>query len=141
MDAVHKLKSLSAVDRIFFAIKANPNPDILRLFEREGLGFECVSPGEVNHIFSLFPAIDPKRILFTPNFAPKEEYEFGFQKNVRVTVDSLHALENWGEIFQGKEILLRLDPGKGEGHHKRIFLKIEKTKKKLILSSNDFYEI
>jgi len=120
LDAVKKVKSITAVDRVFFAIKANPNPEILRLFEEQGLGFECVSPGEVEHIFFLFPNIDSKRILFTPNFAPKEEYEFGFQKNVLVTVDSTYALEHWGDIFKGKDIYLRFDPGKGEGHHKYV---------------------
>jgi len=31
---------------------------------------------------------------------------------------SLYALKNWPEMFQNREILVRLDPGKGEGHHK-----------------------
>ena len=31
------------VDRVFFAIKSNPHPGILRLLEQQGVGFECVS--------------------------------------------------------------------------------------------------
>ena len=83
------LKAMSAVDRVFFAIKANPNPEILKIFFAHGIGFECVSPGELDHILTLFPEIDRKRILFTPNFAPKEEYERGFKENVNVTIDSI----------------------------------------------------
>ena len=74
---------------------------------------------EVDHIFSLFPSIDPQRILFTPNFAPQEEYEYGFQKKVLVNVDSIYPLLNWPSTFKNQQISLRLDPGKGEGHHKR----------------------
>ncbi len=39
-----------------------------------GLGFECVSIHEVALVLSLFASIDPKRILFTPNFIERGEY-------------------------------------------------------------------
>jgi diaminopimelate decarboxylase/aspartate kinase len=46
----------------------------------EGFGFECVSPGEMEMILGMFPEIDKaRRILFTPNFAPKEEFEEGME--------------------------------------------------------------
>jgi len=114
------LKQIQSVDRIFYATKANAHPDILACFEKEGLGFECVSPGELQHIQTLFPDIDPKRILFTPNFAPENEYQDAFQRGVHVTVDSLYPLENWPDTFQGQAILLRMDPGQGRGHHKHV---------------------
>ena len=55
--------------------KANPNPDVLRLLRDAGLGFECVSPGEIARLQEVLPDLPPERILFTPNFAPKSEYE------------------------------------------------------------------
>ena len=119
-ESVEALESIDGVDRRFYAIKANPNPDLLRLFERKGLGFECVSPGEVSHILDLFPDIDRSRVLFTPNFAPREEYEFGFDQDVWVTVDSLHPLRNWPEVFEGRDVLVRIDPGRGRGHHEYV---------------------
>jgi diaminopimelate decarboxylase/aspartate kinase len=37
-----------------------------------------------------------------------------------VTIDSLHPLRAWPEIFRGREVLARLDPGKGQGHHAHV---------------------
>ncbi|MFU8803221.1 MAG: bifunctional aspartate kinase/diaminopimelate decarboxylase [Bradymonadaceae bacterium] len=119
-EAAQNLKSMSAVDRIFFAIKANPHPEILRLFHGLGLGFECVSPGEIDHVLGLFPDIDRGRLLFTPNFAPQQEYAYGFEKGAMLTLDNMHPLEAWPETFAGREILVRVDPGQGYGHHKYV---------------------
>eukprot|EP01128_Nolandella_sp_AFSM9_P002102 TRINITY_DN1248_c1_g1_i1.p1 TRINITY_DN1248_c1_g1~~TRINITY_DN1248_c1_g1_i1.p1 ORF type:complete len:417 (+),score=99.50 TRINITY_DN1248_c1_g1_i1:65-1252(+) len=116
--AISQMKSLS---RFFYAIKANAEPEILKIVYKYGGGFETVSPSEVLFVKKLFPDIDcSKRILFTPNFVPKREYEFGFKENVIVTVDSLYPLENWPEVFKGKSILLRVDTGKGKGHHEHV---------------------
>jgi diaminopimelate decarboxylase/aspartate kinase len=114
------LKDLSAVRRIFYAMKANAHPDVLRVFEEKGIGFECVSPGEIQHVFDLFPGLSPDRVLFTPNFAPRSEYAAAFAHGVHVTVDSLYPLEAWPEVFRGKDVLLRMDPGIGRGHHKHV---------------------
>lgn len=118
--SVDDVQGLQGVDRTFYAIKANPNPDILRRFYNAGMGFECVSPGEVAHIRELFPDIAPSRILFTPNFAPRDEYLHGFDEGVHVTVDNLHPLREWPEVFAGQEVLVRLDPGRGRGHHEYV---------------------
>jgi diaminopimelate decarboxylase/aspartate kinase len=114
------LKGLTAVQRVFYAMKANAHPEVLRVFKDKGLGFECVSPGEIDHVFQNFPDLDPERVLFTPNFAPRAEYVSAFEHGVHVTVDSLYPLEAWPDVFQGREVLLRMDPGRGRGHHKHV---------------------
>ncbi|HPV04715.1 MAG TPA: bifunctional aspartate kinase/diaminopimelate decarboxylase [Myxococcota bacterium] len=114
------LKGLKSADRILYAVKANGNADVLRVFHEAGLTFECVSPGEIEWLFELFPGLDPTRILFTPNFAPRSEYEFAFEKGVRVTLDNHYPLQAWPELFAGREIFVRLDPGHGRGHHKHV---------------------
>jgi len=114
---INKLKVLTSVSKFFYAVKANFQKDILKLLYNEGFGFECVSPGEIENILKLFPKIDTKRILFTPNFVPKEEYIFGFSKGVIVNIDSVYPLEQWPEIFKGQSIFLRIDTGTGRGHH------------------------
>lgn len=118
--AVDELASLTSVERIFYAIKANPYPDILRRFHEAGLGFECVSPGEIEHVQTLFPGLDPKRVLFTPNFAGRAEYALGFDRGVNVTVDNVYPVQAWPDTFRGREIFLRLDPGQGRGHHDHV---------------------
>src|SRR5690606_527546 len=76
--AAAELRALP-LDRLFFAMKANSHPEVLRVFEREGLGFECVSPEEIRLLERLFLDMDPGRILFTPNFAPIDEYRFALE--------------------------------------------------------------
>ena len=107
-------------DRVFYAIKANSNPGILRRFEALGLGFECVSPGELDHVRESLPKLDVDRILFTPNFAARHEYEKAFELGAHVTLDNLYPLEHWGESFRGQSLLVRVDPGRGKGHHKYV---------------------
>lgn len=118
--AVSRLRSLQSVDRVFYAIKANSNPDVLRTVYEGGLNFEVVSPGEIRLLLELFPDIDRERILFTPNFASRDEYEFGLEQNVWVTLDNLHPLREWGDLFAGRNLFLRLDPGQGRGHHEHV---------------------
>lgn len=119
-DAASALNGMTALDRRFYAIKANAHPDVLKRLHAAGFGFETVSPGELDHVKNLFPDLPTDRLLYTPNFAPKEDYEHGFSVGAMVTVDNLHPLRHWPETFRGKAILLRIDPGKGRGHHAHV---------------------
>lgn len=114
------IQTLDAVDRSLYAMKANANPEVLKTFRNIGLGFECVSVGEVKKVLELFPDIDRNEILFTPNFAPRSEYEEGLDLGVNVTLDNIYPLKQWPEIFEGRELFLRIDPGHGHGHHKHV---------------------
>ncbi len=114
------LLNLEAIDQVFYAIKANSNSQILNTLYDKGINFECVSIQELQHVLTLFADINPQRLLFTPNFAPKEEYEFALARACYVTIDNIYPLIHWPELFTGKSILLRIDPGSGAGHHKYV---------------------
>ena len=114
------LASLRSVDRVFYAMKANWHPDVLRTVREEGLGIECVSWGEVTHAFQAIPDLETAEILFTPNFAPREEYSVALERGLLLTLDSLYPLRAWPELFRGREVLLRLDAGPGRGHHRNV---------------------
>ena len=118
--AVAAVRGVKSVSRWSYAMKANWHPDILRAVYAAGLGIECVSRGELEHAFAQIPQLDPKRVLFTPNFAPRAEYEFGFALGVQVTLDNVYPLDVWPEIFRGKDIFVRIDPGLGRGHHHHV---------------------
>ena len=118
--AIAAVQGVSSVRRWAYAMKANWHPEILRRVYAAGLTLECVSQGELEHAFASVPALDPERVLFTPNFAPRAEYQYGFAKGVRVTLDNLHPLKAWPQMFRGKDIFLRIDPGFGRGHHSHV---------------------
>lgn len=113
-----ELKTLAAVDRLHYAVKANTHPAILRALAEEGFGFECVSPGELQAVSAVVPETAP--LLFTPNFAPREDYALALDTRATVSLDSLYPLEHWGELFRGHEIVLRVDLGRGLGHHEKV---------------------
>ncbi len=118
--AIAAVLGVKSVKRWAYAMKANWHPEILRKVYGAGLTLECVSQGELEHAFASVPGLNPERVLFTPNFAPRAEYEFGFAKGVRVTLDNLYPLRKWPEVFRGQDIFLRIDPGFGRGHHSHV---------------------
>jgi bifunctional diaminopimelate decarboxylase / aspartate kinase len=114
------LLGLTAIDRVHYATKANWNPALLQLLYRTGVKMECVSRTELDHVFASLPGITPDEVLFTPNFAPRAEYEYALAKGVNVTIDNLHALRHWPELFKGRRVLVRIDTGTGRGHHHHV---------------------
>jgi len=118
--AAKSLLDLRSVDRILYAVKANFNADLLRTMGDAGVDFECVSPGEVEWLEEIFPDLDMARILFTPNFAPREEYQWGIEKGLQVTLDNLYPLQAWPELFAEQKLFIRVDPGQGRGHHEHV---------------------
>jgi diaminopimelate decarboxylase/aspartate kinase len=111
---------MRSVARVLYAIKANPHPQILGALASLGCGFECVSRGEIERVMESVPGLARERVLFTPNFAPRAEYRWALEQGFCVTVDNLYVLKSWPELFKGREIFLRLDPGQGHGHHEKV---------------------
>lgn len=118
--AAKNVLSLGSVDRVLYAMKANSNPDVLRLLANTGVDFDCVSPGEVRHLLAVVPGLGIDRILYTPNFAPRSEYAWALEQGLQLTLDSLYPLQAWPELFKGSRLFIRLDPGKGHGHHDHV---------------------
>jgi bifunctional diaminopimelate decarboxylase / aspartate kinase len=116
-ERANQLIDSPAIDCVYFAMKANGNADILRQFYHLGMSFECVSWNEVLFVLDLFPEISRSRILFTPNFASRQEYLNAVHEKIWITLDSLYPLQQWPEIFKDQRVILRFDPGQGYGHH------------------------
>jgi diaminopimelate decarboxylase/aspartate kinase len=118
--AARALKRLGSLSRVHYSMKANPHPRILGALREEGVEFECVSRGEVERLLASFPELEPARVLFTPNFAARAEYQWALERGVRVTVDNAYALAQWPQLFRGREIFVRIDTGVGRGHHDHV---------------------
>jgi diaminopimelate decarboxylase/aspartate kinase len=118
--AARALRGIQSVGRVHYSMKANSSPRILQAIRAQGVEFECVARGEVERALQLFPDLEPQRILFTPNFAPRAEYAWAFERGVRVTVDNLYALTAWPDLFRNREIFARIDTGVGRGHHHHV---------------------
>lgn len=114
------LNALAPIDQRYYAIKANSHPAILQLLVEEGFGLECVSLGELQRVFEIIPELSPRRVLFTPSFAPRAEYEAAYGLGVTVTLDNIESLQRWPEVFRGRDLWLRVDLGRGDGHHEKV---------------------
>ncbi len=125
---VKLLQSLTSVDQIFFAMKSNPNRDVLKTIYQQGIGLETVSPGEIQRIEETIEDLNPNNVLFTPNFAAIDEYQAAFDKGFHVTIDNKFILEQYPDVFKGQSILVRLDPGHGSGHHRYVRTAGEQSK-------------
>jgi bifunctional diaminopimelate decarboxylase / aspartate kinase len=118
--AARALRALGSLARVHYSVKANPHPQVLAALRGEGIEFECVSRPEVERVLELFPDLDPQRILYTPNFAPRAEYAWALARGVRVTIDNVFAFSAWPQLLREREIFVRIDTGVGRGHHTHV---------------------
>lgn len=118
--AARALAALRSIARVWYAMKANSHPELLRRIHALGLGIECVSRGEIEHARSSVPGILPAQLLYTPNFASRDEYAWALTTGVRLTIDSLYPLQHWAGQFREREIHVRIDSGTGRGHHEHV---------------------
>ncbi len=115
-----ELKALSAVDRVWYAIKANAHPELLRAVVDAGLGLECVSVEELRHARAALPNGGAGNLLFTPNFAARAEYQEALDIGAQITLDGLYPLEAWPEMWRGVEVIARFNPDRPRGHHRHV---------------------
>ena len=117
VERARALRAITAVDRWFYAIKANAHPGLLRLIAEQGFGLECVSAGELATARAV--AADAA-LLYTSNFADLSELAAVAASDAFFTLDNHELLTGHGELFGGRELLLRVDPGYGRGHHDKV---------------------
>jgi diaminopimelate decarboxylase/aspartate kinase len=109
---------LPHVDTRLYAMKANDHAEVLRAVAEAGFGIEAVSIGEVRHAREVLgPAVT---VQFTPNFCPVAEYAEAYRLGADVVVDGPEVLRQAPEVFRGRAVGLRVDPGVGHGHHKKV---------------------
>ena len=83
--------------RIKYALKALNNPNILKLFRKQGAGLDAVSIYEVQ--MGLQAGFRPDEILFTPNCVSFEEIKAGVEAGVQINIDSISMLEHFGHHY------------------------------------------
>ncbi|MBI5220634.1 MAG: diaminopimelate decarboxylase [Candidatus Liptonbacteria bacterium] len=115
--------------RIFYACKANTNPEIMKLFGHLGAratpkasarraGIEAVSVGEVK--IARRAGFPVKDIIFTCDNLTPEEIKYLIRHKIAVSADSLGQLEKFGRLNPGGKISLRVNQGIGAGMHSHI---------------------
>lgn len=91
----------------FYAVKANPNPEVLKLLARAGVGFDVASVPEIE--WALAAGATPDRLVFANTMKRNEAIEFACRKKVNLmTFDSEYELIKIAEHAPGTRVLLRV---------------------------------
>ena len=105
--------------KINYACKALTNINVLKLFRALGSGLDAVSVQEVS--LGLKAGFAPQDILYTPNCVSIEEIEEAVELGVRINIDNIAILEEFGHKYDAKiPVCVRINPHVLGGSHNKI---------------------
>lgn len=104
--------------KINYACKALSNINILKLFKQLGAGIDAVSIQEVK--LALSAGFSPQEIMFTPNCVGMEEIESAVALGVKINIDNLSILEEFGQHHPDMPIGIRINPHIMAGGNSKI---------------------
>lgn len=93
--------------KLNYAAKALSNLTILRLMNDLGSGLDTVSIQEVK--LGLLAGFKPESIIFTPNGVSLEEIEEAAALGVRINIDNLSILEQFGSTHPDIPVCIRIN--------------------------------
>lgn len=94
--------------KLNYAAKALSNLTILRLMNDLGSGLDTVSIQEVK--LGLLAGFKPESIIYTPNGVSLEEIEEAAALGVRINIDNLSILEQFGSKHPDIPVCVRINP-------------------------------
>jgi len=101
-----------------YSCKANTNVALLQIVHSEGLHADAMSPGEI--LLLRAAGFQPNEIFYVGNYVDDAELLYAIKAGVQVSVDSLAQLERFGRLNPGGQVAVRINPGMGDGHHKKV---------------------
>ncbi len=104
---------------LFYSVKANYNPALVRIVAGEGLGVDAVSPGEVE--LALRCGVAPQNIVYVENNMSDAEMAFAAERGVRLVIGSLSRLRKYAACYPGASVGVRINADVGGAHHARAF--------------------
>lgn len=128
MQKFTKAFSIFPVFREHFAVKACPNPYILKILAQEGCGADCSSLPEL--ILSKKSGILGKKVIFTSNETPAEEYKYAYESGNIINLDDFTHIDYLKKAI-GKlpdTICFRYNPGNNKQGCNSIIGKPEEAK-------------
>ena len=94
--------------KLNYAVKALSNISVLKLLHSLGSGIDTVSIQEVQ--LGLAAGFEPEQIIFTPNGVSLNEIEEAAQLGVKINIDNLSILEQFGAKHPSTPVCIRINP-------------------------------
>ena len=114
MNAFSSVKNV----KLNYAVKANTNINVLKLLKNLGSGGDCVSVQEIK--LCLAAGFDIQDISYTPNGVSFDEITEAYQLGVKITLDNLSSLDQFGKTFPNAPVSLRINPHIMAGGNEKI---------------------
>ena len=93
--------------RVFYAVKANPAPEVLNLLARAGSSFDCASVGEIEMV--LATGATAERISYGNTIKKERDVERAFELGVRLfAVDCEAEVEKVARVAPGSKVFCRI---------------------------------
>ncbi|CAD6565190.1 MAG: Ornithine decarboxylase [Alectoria sarmentosa] len=90
-----------------YAVKCNPDPEVLRLLAGLGTGFDCASKSEIEQVLNL--GVDPSRIIYAQPCKTNSYVRFAAERGVKqMTFDNSDELYKIKRFFPDAELFLRI---------------------------------
>ena len=115
--------------REYYAVKACPNPYILKILASEGCGADCSSLPEL--MLSKMSGINGKAVMFTSNETPVSEYQYAYKEGNIINLDDITHIEYLKNALGGKlpeTMCCRYNPGSAKHGCNSIIGKPEEAK-------------
>ncbi|WP_456379012.1 diaminopimelate decarboxylase [Lutibacter sp.] len=104
--------------KLNYAVKANSNISILKLFKKLNSGIDTVSVQEVR--LALEAGFKPENIIFTPNGVSLSEIEQAANIGVQINIDNISILEQFGSHYPNIPVCIRINPHVMAGGNRKI---------------------
>lgn len=96
----------------FYAVKACPNPAILKILQEYGCGCDCSSLSEL--LLAEACGFKGNQIMFSSNDTPSEEYALTYRLGATINLDDITHIDQLSQVTNGhfpKRISCRFNPG------------------------------
>lgn len=105
--------------RLAYAVKANPHPELLRLFAEQRASFDCASGGELRRVAEL--NLPSGRLFYAGPGKRRDELALALSLGARIQAESWEDLEQLEALATGTvEVNLRVHPTQGADESNRI---------------------
>ncbi len=113
-------KAFSGIDelQIYYACKALSNINILKFFKGSNTGLDVVSIQEV--MLGVRAGFASDAISFTPNGVSIEEIDKAVEMGVKINIDNLYLLNEFGKKYSNIPICIRINPHIMTGGNSKI---------------------
>lgn len=104
--------------RVYYACKALSNMNILQFMNHLGAGLDTVSIQEV--MIGLKAGYLPDDIMYTPNCISMEEISMAVDLGVKINIDNISILEQFGQQHPDYPVCIRVNPHIMAGGNSKI---------------------